>query len=118
MPAQSDDCGAYGAFVNPAGYNSSFVARPFNSFASLAEDRHSIAVAPPIEVCDAAVAFDARFRYPLTRVSVEDIYDTTAFSAGANETNPAATRTKFEALHAALGVRMAHDAGDFFDFAG
>ena len=118
MPAESDDGGAYGAFVDPAGYNAFFVGRPFNGLASFAEDSHSVAVAPPIEVCDAAVAFDAGFRDPLTCISIENVYDTTAFSAGANETDPAATGAKFEALHAALSVRVAHYAGDFFDFAG
>lgn len=118
MSAQSDNCRTYGAFVNPAGYDSFFVAGPFNGFASFAEDSHSIAVAPPIEVCDAAIAFDSGFRYPLTCISVEDVYDAAAFSAGANETDPATTGTEFEALHAALGVCVAHHAGDFFDFAG
>ncbi len=118
MPAQSDDSRAYGTLVYPAGYNSLFLARPFNGFASLTKDSYSLAVAPPIEVCHAAVAFDAGFGYPLTCISVENVYVTTAFSAGANETDPTATRTKFEALHTALGVRVAHYTGDFFDFAG
>ena len=116
--AQRHDRDADGALVDPPRDDPPVAQIVFHRFATFAENAQALPVAPPVEVGHAAAALDAHLGDPLACVRVEDVHGAAALAGAADEGHVGAVRGEFEALHGALFVGVAVDAGDFLDGAG
>ena len=105
------------ALVRPPSHHPLLPNTPLHNLAALACNAQPLSITPPVEIRHAASSLHARFRNPLTSPGVEDVDRASALAPGPDETHPAAAGGEFEALHGALVVGVAVDAGDFLDSA-
>ena len=90
---------------------------PLDRLASLAQNNHAVAVAPPVEVRHSTAALDSYFGNPLTGLRVKYVDHAATFAGGAFQAHPPPARRQLERLHGALLITVAGDGRDFGDVA-
>lgn len=109
--------GTHGTGVDPARDDTVRSRGPFGDFTVLADNRHTLAVAPPFEISDTSAAVNAHLRNPLRGSRVEHVDETTALPRRSNESDIPSAGRELEPFHGLLLLLAVCGAVDFVHFA-